>query len=910
MTDNNNKIRAVVLAALMVLSVFAGTIAFTGAASATVTNLANPSVADVQTGSATTTQTVTVDVTNDAADDNVTIQYDTGAITGASVTGGSAVLGTATAVDSDTVNVTLSGTNTDSTLTVEVTHDLSSGITAADIPVTFSGDPSTAGTVEDTFSITPTRSLSDGDSVYLGEEDVDISGLSGTPTNLVGISGEAEGSTASVANAQFADITDANNFVAGGYSSNGDDDVAELFVVEPRVTDLTIYRGSGTSGADITDGSILTSDDTITVEGEFNFENAEGLDLTIEDEDGLEVQSQLTSTPSQITTSGGNVVLTGVTQLDTGEYTVTLEGEDELDGASSSATFSIRDEDQTINLAESTLTKGDNVVATVTGTPGQIGLVRIAQDDLDDANGTADNTNASNVFANTGDVTSIDGTQTLGSSGDQYVGAFVDLDDGGEASVRIDSNFLDTATVDVEFVETGISNANTPLSNGEKTNAFSNDSDADAELTVEDKTINITSAPTVVRIGEEFTIEGNAPESDDVKAYARIDNDYVPLEDDNGDASTDNVDSDGSFAIDIDSGEYIDLPDSYRIALVADPTDDVASAGLDATGLGSSVDSDDYSEFETTTTTTVRTVEGDLTAQLSTSAIAADVGDEVTLSGTALGQGEEVLVYIVDPRGDFLALNATDGVATIDVDEEEFEEDYALFNRRGTYTFIIVGEGRDGQFNDGNERLDPTDLSGLSTTPQQAVALINDEYTGAGSDDQLVELTLQAQNPQLTIDDFTTDGQVAQGEVTISGTSNREDETTVFIEVLGQNDNVVASQEAEVNGSNSEWEATIDMSDVETGTYTLRADDDEASAELEFELVSELSTPTETPAPETETEAPETETEMPETDTPAPETDTPAPETEETTSTSTPGFGAIVALVALIAAALLAIRRD
>ncbi|WP_318568415.1 surface glycoprotein [Salinigranum marinum] len=937
MTDNNNKIRAVVLAALMVLSVFAGTIAFTGTAAATLNSVSGASAGDVTANAAGTTHTVefTTEIPASSTGNVVEIDYAAGNVTSVSTISLSDPDGGTNASDvsvSSSPSIPASGTTTfqfelddtadadPETVTVsfDVTHDLSAvGATSGvGIDINDGAGGATDGTT--TFDVVaddrPGGTITD--TAYLGESGVDlrgvsgISGAAGDSATLYGVAGEADGSTASVSDITNADISEDNDFTTGGYSTASGDDTVELSVIEPRVTDATIYRGSDDSGADVTDGSILTSDDTITVEGEFNFEDAEALDITIEDEDGLEVQTQLSASPSQITTSGGDVTFTGLTDLDTGEYTVTVEGEDDLDSASRSATFSIRDEDQTINLAESTLTKGDNVVATVTGTPGQIGLVRIAQDDLDDANGTADNTNASNVFANTGDVVGINGTQDVaGYSGDEYVGAFVDLDDGGEASVRVDSNYLDTATIDVEFVETGISNANTPLTIGEVDNAFTNDSDADAELTVEDKEINITSAPSVVRIGEEFTLEGQAPESDDVKAYARIDNDYVPLEDDNGDASTDNVDSDGSFSVDIDSGQYIDLPDSYRIALVADPTDDVATATLGVTGPGNSVDSDDYSEFETTTTTTVRTVEGDLTAQLSTSAIAADVGDEVTLSGTALGQGDEVLVYIVDPRGDFLALNATDGVATIDVDEEEFEEDYAIFNRRGTYTFIIVGQGRDGQFNDGNERLDPTDLSGLSTTPQQAVALINDEYTGAGSDDQLVELTLQAQNPQLTIDDFTTDGQVAQGEVTISGTSNREDETTVFIEVLGQNDNVVASQEAEVNGSNSEWEATLDMSDVETGTYTLRADDDEASAELEFELVSELSTPTETPAPDTETEtpAPDTETETPAPDT---ETETPAPETETTTSTSTPGFGAIVALVALIAAALLAIRRD
>jgi PGF-CTERM protein len=65
---------------------------------------------------------------------------------------------------------------------------------------------------------------------------------------------------------------------------------------------------------------------------------------------------------------------------------------------------------------------------------------------------------------------------------------------------------------------------------------------------------------------------------------------------------------------------------------------------------------------------------------------------------------------------------------------------------------------------------------------------------------------------------------------------------------------------------------------------------------------------TATPEPDTDTPEPDTDTPEPDTDTPEPDTDTPEPDTE--TPTSTPGFGVVVALTALIAAALLAIRRD
>ncbi|EMA16029.1 DUF7282 domain-containing protein [Haloarcula amylolytica] len=64
---------------------------------------------------------------------------------------------------------------------------------------------------------------------------------------------------------------------------------------------------------------------------------------------------------------------------------------------------------------------------------------------------------------------------------------------------------------------------------------------------------------------------------------------------------------------------------------------------------------------------------------------------------------------------------------------------------------------------------------------------------------------------------------------------------------------------------------------------------------------------TEAPDTETETEAPDTETEE---ETDAPATDEPATEESETTAAEGPGFTAAIALIALVAAALLAVRRN
>ncbi|WP_276657276.1 PGF-CTERM sorting domain-containing protein [Haloquadratum walsbyi] len=113
-------------------------------------------------------------------------------------------------------------------------------------------------------------------------------------------------------------------------------------------------------------------------------------------------------------------------------------------------------------------------------------------------------------------------------------------------------------------------------------------------------------------------------------------------------------------------------------------------------------------------------------------------------------------------------------------------------------------------------------------------------------------------------------------------------------------------------GTNGNWNATIELNAVETGNYTVEADDGDNSDRASVQVVEQVTEETPTPEP-TATEEP-TPTATPEptaTEEPTP-TATPEPETEEPTSTptGTPGFGIVVALIALIAAALLAVRRN
>jgi surface glycoprotein (TIGR04207 family)/PGF-CTERM protein len=121
---------------------------------------------------------------------------------------------------------------------------------------------------------------------------------------------------------------------------------------------------------------------------------------------------------------------------------------------------------------------------------------------------------------------------------------------------------------------------------------------------------------------------------------------------------------------------------------------------------------------------------------------------------------------------------------------------------------------------------------------------------------------------------------------------------------------------------NQTFSGTFDFSEQEVGdTYEITVRNGPAdsetvdgtvleSVETETEMTETDAPDTATDAPDTATDAPDTATDAPDTATEAPGTDTEAPGTDTGTSTGTPGFGVVVAVTALLAAALLAVRRD
>jgi major cell surface glycoprotein (TIGR04216 family) len=148
----------------------------------------------------------------------------------------------------------------------------------------------------------------------------------------------------------------------------------------------------------------------------------------------------------------------------------------------------------------------------------------------------------------------------------------------------------------------------------------------------------------------------------------------------------------------------------------------------------------------------------------------------------------------------------------------------------------------------------------------------------------------------------------------VEGSTNlRPDDNAITVELMTTDGSSVALSTTDEWSYDGTWMVSLELDDVQTGTYDLEADDSYNTDVVEVEIVQNVQTatpePTETPEPTpTETATPEpTATATPEptaTSTPEP-TDTPTP-----TEGGGPGFGAIVAVIALLAAALLATRRD
>ncbi|WP_148415077.1 HVO_2072 family ArtA-dependent S-layer glycoprotein [Haloferax sp. KTX1] len=777
------------------------------------------------------------------------------------------------------------------------------------------------------------KTIAAGDRVFLGEEINTDAGFAENNSLLTGVAGNAEGVTLDL-NSPIPQSTDDQPL--GTYSTDGVSGSPSVTLLSPRITDSEVLTGGG---GDVTGSAISSGDaDNLYVNAEYNYESAEKVEVTVEDASGTDITNEvLNGTDAFIddgsiggtSPSAGGVAL-DMSGQDAGEYTISLEGAEDLDfgSASETLTLTISSQDEVgLELDSESVTQGTDVQYTVTnGIDGNEHVVAI---DLSDLQNDATTEDAKAVFRNIGDTSEVGiANSTATNASDSSTGPTIDNADIAYAIVEIDgasgvggveTQYLDDSDVDLEVYDAGVS----------PTAAIGMDPTNDITLTIEEGGTSLSNPTGQYVVGSEVDINGTATSSDSVAIYVRDDGDWQLLE--IGGDNEINVDADDTFEeedvaisnLGGDGSSILSLTGTYRIGVI-----DASDA--DVNGDGSVDDALSTSDFTSgvSSSNSLRVVDQGLTGQFSTinGQVAPVDSGTVDVNGTATG-ADTVLVIFVDERG-----NVNYQEVSVDSDGTFEEDDITVGLTQGRITAHILSVGRDGNVGDGS--LPPAsgsgdlselmtyldDLDAGSNNGEQVNELIASETVDeTASDDLIVTETFRLSESSTSIDSIYPDAAeaaginpVATGEtMVIAGSTNlKPDDNTISIEVTSEDGTSVALEDTDEWTNDGQWMVEIDTTDFETGTYTVEADDGDNTDTVNVEIVSEREDTTTTSSGETETTT--TTDEPSETTTTSEPTETTEEPTEETSTTSsnTPGFGIAVALVALVGAALLALRRE
>jgi PGF-CTERM protein/surface glycoprotein (TIGR04207 family) len=972
MTSLTDKHRAVFLAVLMILSVFAGTIVFSGSAAAAT---------DPETDGGDITNTTVVETSNNT--------------------------------HSIELNATL---NTSNDTTVDYIVSLSNGdnfdLSNADNSTIQFNDPqnvSVAGTSFDRSTDNFTANIStngkglDDEQINLSFDLTGVVAPSGPQTFAVNFSLDNESDGTIENQTQIGTLT-VQDTPSGGpelanavhYDDTGGEGAGvELSFTEPvkipSSTDVTLVDDDGnTVSATLnpspspgtldgryfldTSGRILTGDVEVDLTGDI--EDADGNTLPTDDtEDNVSV----TVAPQTVQLNddktiyeGGNVAIVS-SSLD---VPVDVEGPDEFffEGSTdtNSEVFVLNTSGRELGEYNTSI-DGSNIDNTQF-TLRDLGLDIAAED----TNVSTDDTIETDVSAVAGnrDVEAV----LLDSSGDELnTSSATRLDGQGEADVDFDTatadggNELDTGTYTIEVTDnaTGVTVTSSEITVSQaddESAAFTESTITEARGDILEVTVEMTeTSEATINFGSDSDgVTANATVEDDdgddqvtvfINTYRLSSSGDLPntgqsvfnldsdsddniLTQDTDQTATDLIDA-GDYDLEVQAGDRDFGPNN--VGIEPDASDDVATVTLNerstegivmhtgsAEEVGSFGDLEDVNDAlsEGTLTESSEVAVGDLAVHaLQASglegALDARANEEVTTEFTTqLTNGPlNLTIEEADPGAnqDAQELNLTATNLTVIAD-----------GPNDTYFVVVDTNNVDlGDGTGGNKAPLPDDddtaLETNFTVLQDDAGTFDFTPDGEFDDDENSEtfVTFDANEPEINVDE---PFNVSQAEAqTITGDTNIAPGTELSLRVRSD-DGVspsflkTASPVVQPDGT---YSATLDFSEQNVGDeYTIEVNTNtlpDGPVEEDGEVVEAVATATPTPesdtdTPESGTDTPEPDTDTPEPDTatPEPDTDTPEPDTDTPTSTptSTPGFGVVVALTALLAAVLLAIRRE
>lgn len=766
--------------------------------------------------------------------------------------------------------------------------------------------------------------------VFQGEDDVDFVGDNGqniNPSNLIGVSGNAEGIPLE---SPIPEDQELGQYAIDGRAAN-----IGVTVQTPRVTDLEVFNERGVD----VEGSTIQEDETLLISGEWNFQRAEDLSLEVTDEDGNEItgdvltqvedlsQAQLDQlqgpfadnpslieNPGQRGTETGIEYLQGLGQLNesvdngtqdleaaywaidlsdqnAGDYTITVEGWDNLDFGPATRSTSISvtgDENVVLDLEGDDATRGQNVRYTVRGsTAGATHIVTI--EDTDFRNNQVDE----RVFRDVEDVIDRGSLDTNDDGEADLAWAQVEIDDDTGLGVgQIDTTYLDDTSVDVNLYESDQNLSDIADDLG--------DTEDDFSLDISEGELNFDSPAGSYIAGQEVDVRGTAaPGVDDVAVYVRDQGDWelVDINEDGELSQQDliSVDADGEWEErDVtlsQANDILSIPGRYRLGVVE---------AVDVTQNGDIAETLTTSEFSSATSEQTSIIVTEPTLGGEGSSLAAAFGDTspmalqnqqqndtedddstyvfqtyndqvavedgtVEVRGVAPGL-DEVLVVMIDSRG----RTVTETVSVDDNDVFE-EDDIELVTREGRQLNegqirgMVIGLGRDTVVGDGVlPGTDDADIAGLESwistfgtglTQEQVSERITDETTDeAGSDDLILSQTFRYADAATSVTailpqdvatgtqapTFRTDVQIIEaGEtITVQGITNRRpDDNTITVEVVdGPSTAEFDSAATDEWGRTGIWSVNLSSENVEPGTYTLEVDDGDNTDIVQFEV--------------------------------------------------------------------------
>ncbi len=354
MPNRTARLRVGFLTTLVIVSIIAAGIAFSGGAAAATNQELSADQTAIGAGSTTTTinASASLDATADATVVNITnSDFVLDSVSAGDVTfGNSSTERDAESVDArrDTLNITLRSDlniSTGETVYVVIDNvenppvdtaglpgDLSRGVT---VRFADSGNTVIDEAFDTSFEFTlksgrfdwnrdaGTGNVTDGATLYQGERGISIYAPDGnavSPSSLERTGGASEGEPLGLPIPADQPL--------GSYSDGSE---TEITVQTARITTFDVNNNNG---ADVNGGTLMPSQDQSEVAVAYNFGEAERLELIIEDDDGVDVTNELLADGESrylATDSGEGTIGISPGAVDRGEYTFTVEGEDDLD---------------------------------------------------------------------------------------------------------------------------------------------------------------------------------------------------------------------------------------------------------------------------------------------------------------------------------------------------------------------------------------------------------------------------------------------------------------------------------------------------------------------------------------------------------------------------------------------------